>query len=248
MFSFQRKLMFAVLPACAVAFLSFFPPGPLQSKSPVRISRGFVATDGPRFFVDGKPFRFVGANVAVIYKDEERQRLAETLSEAAFDGVKVIRVWAHGEGGEGAEMKSLGSDRDDWPRKHHFRTAPERRQWLEVHNLPNVDFADVHFYPCDALDSFVDSPQALKEFVANRAAAAYQMGKPVVMGEFGMGPEGNHNISQREWFKAFFEGCAESGIAGALYWILTPDPKRGYGVTYVTDRDEVVRQEILVGA
>jgi hypothetical protein len=74
------------------------------------------------------------------------------------------------------------------------------------------------------------------------------MGKPVMMGEFSMCPEGNHNISQREWFKAFFEGCAESGIAGALYWILIPDPKRGYGVTYVTDRDEVVRQEILVGA
>ena len=27
-------------------------------------------------------------------------------------------------------------------------------------------------------------------------------------------------------------------LAGAMFWILTPDPRRGYGVTYATPRDK----------
>ncbi len=54
---------------------------------------GFVKSDGFRFVVDGKPFRFVGANVAVMYRDEDRARMPETLQQAARLGIKVVRVW-----------------------------------------------------------------------------------------------------------------------------------------------------------
>lgn len=362
--------------------------------------RGFVTARGSRFFLDGRPFRFVGANVAIMYRDEDRERMPETLREAARDGVQVIRVWAFGEGGEG-DIGPVGGDRNDWPRTHPFRFKPdvwneetfvhldrvlaeaarnnlrvqlcltnwwrdtggvtqylrwagindaaddrqpfginverailfytnettrrlyrehverivtrrntvtgllyrddptimgyelmneaqaptgrwaerrawvaemstyiksldrnhlvapgtwgyrnswERREWLEEHRLQTIDYCDVHNYPRDDLDSFVDSPRALHEFIDNRAAASYSIAKPLVMGEFGMGPEGYMGVSQAGWFHAYFEAAARSGISGAMYWILTPDPKRGYGIAYTTARDEAVRAEIRRGA
>jgi len=33
-------------------------------------------------------------------------------------------------------------------------------------------------------------------------------------------------------------------VAGAMFWIFTPDPQRGYGITYTTPRDEAVLREI----
>lgn len=372
---------------------------PVIRRAPV--PAGFITTDGTRFSIDGKPFRFIGANVAIMYKEEDRERMPETLRVAAKDGVKVIRVWAHGEGGEDSNVKSLGGDKDDWPRKHPFRFAPdewneeafthldnviaeaaknkiyvqlcfvnwwrdtggatqylkwagiddaaddkspyginvekamqfytneqtrkwykahieklvtrknsvtgimykddptimawelaneaqastgrwnerkawveemsgyvrsldqhhlitpgtwgyrnaiERRAWIEEHSLPNIDFADVHNYPRDDLDSFVDSPNALKEFLSNRVAAAYEIGKPLVMGEFGMGRDGYKNQTEAAWYKAYFEHSVQLGAAGAMYWILTPDPKRGYGVTYTSNIDDAVRAEIKRGS
>ena len=60
---------------------------------------GFVHPDGLRFVIDRKPFRFLGANVAVMYRDDDRARMPETLRQAAELGIKVVRVWASGEGG-----------------------------------------------------------------------------------------------------------------------------------------------------
>jgi mannan endo-1,4-beta-mannosidase len=393
----KRKLSIAVsllLLGSAILFA-----GQLRSTSNPS-ARGFVTASGSRFFLEGRPFRFVGANVAVMYKDEDRARMPETLREAARDGVRVIRVWAYGEGGEG-DIGPVGRDRNDWPRTHPFRYKPdewnedafvhldkvlaeaernnlrvqlclvnwwrdtggvtqylrwagitdaadekkpfginveramlfytnettrrlyrqhverivtrrnsvtgrmyrddptimgyelmneaqsptgrwaerrawvaemsayiksldpnhlvapgtwgyrnswERREWLEEHRLPTVDYCDVHNYPRDDLDSFVDSPQALKEFIDNRAAASFEIRKPLVVGEFGMGPEGYKGVSQAEWFRALFESSAHAGISGAMYWIFTPDPKRGYGITYSTPQDESVRAEIRRGA
>ncbi len=82
------------------------------------------------------------------------------------------------------------------------------------------------------------------EFVENRAAAAFSIGKPLVLGEFGMGPEGYKNSSEVEWYKAFFDANVRVGSAGAMFWILTPDPRRGYGVTYTGERDRLLLAEI----
>jgi hypothetical protein len=102
----------------------------------------------------------------------------------------------------------------------------------------------VHHYPRDDHDTFVETPQALGEFIDNRAAAAFSLNKPLVLGEFGMAPEGYKGASAVEWFRAYFEGAAHAGAGGALFWIWTPDPKRGYGVSYTAPRDEAVRSEI----
>lgn len=355
----------------------------------------FVRTRGSRFVIDGRPFRFVGANVSVMYRDEDRARMPETLARASQAGIRVVRVWASGEGGQN-DVGPL-SDLADWPRTHPFRWTPdkwndeafvhldnviaeaarnnlhvqlclanwwrdtggvtqylrwagiadaaadkypfginperamlfysndetrrfyrehlekvvtrrntvtgvlyrddptifgwelinegqavtsrwgerrawvaemsnhlrsldpnhiitpgvwgyrgaaERREWLADHRLPNIDYCAVHHYPNPDRDVAVDSPAELRDFVDNRMAAAISLKKPLVFGEFGMGPEGFYGFSQVEWYRAFFESNIRAGSAGAMFWILTPDAARGYGVAYTTDRDKGVLAEV----
>ena len=145
-------------------------------------------------------------------------------------------------------IKSLDPNHMVSPGTWGYRSAAERREWLADHSLRTIDYCDVHNYPRDDHDSFVDSPKALAEFVDNRAAAAFSISKPLVFGEFGMGVEGHNSASQADWFQAFFETNARAGSGGAMFWILTPDPRRGYGVTYSTPRDAQVFSKISQAA
>src|SRR5882724_1847230 len=88
---------------------------------------GFVQIRDGRFAIDGQPFRFVGANVAVMFRDEDRAHMPETMRQAAQAGIKVVRVWAFGEGGPD-DVKPM-ADFNDWPRTFFFRKAPG--QWNE---------------------------------------------------------------------------------------------------------------------
>ncbi len=390
----NRKLfVMAALILVASAAVLFLVASPnVPSNAP---NGQFVRQRGGRFVIGQRPFRFVGANVALMYRDEDRERMSETLRQAAQAGIKVVRVWAFGEGGPD-DVKPM-ADFQDWPRHHSFRFAPgqwnedafvhldkviaeaaknniyvqlcltnwwrdtggvtqylrwagihdaaddsykfginndkailfysnpetrrlyrehleklvtrrntitgvvyrddptifgwelmneaqvitgrwaerrawfaemsaylksldpnhlvapgawgyrsssERREWLDDHAIPTIDYCDVHNYPRDDHDSFVNSPEALKEFVENRAAAAFSLKKPLVLGEFGMGVEGHNGASQVDWYRALFESNARAGSAGAMFWILTPDPRRGYGVAYSTPRDTALLSEI----
>ena len=393
----KKKLFFvAALILVGSAAALFLVASPAADSSGGRMRSEFARQRGGRFFVHNKPFRFVGANVAVMYRDEDRERMPETIRRAAQAGIRVVRVWAFGEGGPN-DVKPIGGDFEDWPRHHPFRFAPgqwneeafvhldkviaeaakngiyvqlcltnwwrdtggvtqylrwagvvdaaddsykfginnekaflfytnsetrrlyrehveklatrrntvtgvlyrddstifawelmnesqvitgrwaerrawfaemsaylksldpnhmitpgawgyrsssERREWLADHALPSIDYCDVHNYPRDDHDSFIDSPAALKEFIENRAAAAFSLGKPLVMGEFGMSVDGHQGVSQADWYRAFFDGSAAAGAGGAMFWILTPDPRRGYGVAYSTPRDEALLREI----
>jgi mannan endo-1,4-beta-mannosidase len=388
----NRKLLVVaalVLVGSAALFLVASPIATNARRDP------FVRQRGGRFLIGERSFRFVGANVAVMYRDEDRERMPETLRQAAQAGIKVVRVWAFGEGGPN-DVQPM-ADFPDWPRHHSFRLAPaqwnedafvhldkviaeaaknnlyvqlcltnwwrdtggvtqylrwagindaaddsyefginndkamlfysnpetrrlyrehleklalrrntitgtvyrddptifgwelmneaqaitgrwaerrawfaemstylksldpnhliapgtwgyrsssERREWLADHAIPTIDYCDVHTYPRNDHNSFIDSPAALKEFIENRAAAAYSIRKPLVFGEFGMGVEGYKDAAQMDWFRAFFEGNARAGSAGAMFWILTPDPRRGFGITYSTPRDQELLGEI----
>ncbi len=395
----KESLLFVALTLIvgAAIYYTLHDPSARVGESPP----GFVWVRGTRFLLDGQPFRFVGANVAVMYRDEDRARMPETLREAARVGVGVVRVWASGEGDEANGVRPVGGDSRDWPRTHPFRRAPdewneeafahldrviaeagrnhlrvqlclsnwwrdtggvtqylrwagvddaaddsqpfginveramlfytnpetrrlyrqhverivmrrntvtgalyrddptimayelmneaqaptgrwaerrawvaemsayiksldpdhlvtsgtwgyrsafERRAWLEEQRLPGVDYCDVHNYPRDDHDSFVESGAALRDFIADRAAAAFSINKPLVLGEFGMTPDGYQALSQMEWFRAYFESAARAGAGGAMFWILTPDPQRGYGISYTTARDDAVRAEIARAA
>jgi len=382
-----------VIGSAAILFLSGCSGGHESTRT------SFVRQLHGRFILDGQPFRFVGANVAVMYRDEDRQRMPETLKQSAAAGIKVIRVWAFGEGGPN-DIKPM-ADFADWPRNHPFRFAPdqwneeafvhldniiaeaaknnlhvqlcltnwwrdtggvtqylrwagindaaddtrpfginkerailfytnpvtrrlyrehinklatrrntvtgiyyrddpaifgwelmneaqvitgrwaerrawiaemstylksldpnhliapgdwgyrsspERREWLADHALPTIDYCDVHLYPRDDHDSFVSVPDDLKWFVANRQAAAFSLGKPLVFGEFGMGPDGYNQFSEIDWFRGFFDANIRAGSGGAMFWIMTPDSNRGYGVNYTSGRDINLLSEIKQAA
>ncbi|MEP6920088.1 MAG: cellulase family glycosylhydrolase [bacterium] len=389
----KRILLSAALAILVSAALLFFSGCAAVNRSTVRAD--FVKTQGSRFVVNGEPFRFVGANVAVMYRDEDRAAMPETLRQASQAGIRVVRVWAFGEGGPN-DVGPL-ADFADWPRTHPFRWAPnqwneeafvhldkvlvaaqannlrvqlcltnwwrdtggvtqylrwagindaddkqfpfginaeramlfytnettrllyrqhleklatrrnsitgvlyrddptifgwelmneaqavtgrwaerrawlaemstylksldanhiiapgdwgyrtagERREWLADHRLHNIDYCDVHNYPREDGNSFVDSTQALLSFVENRTAAAVSTGKPLVFGEFGMGLNGYNGTSQQEWFRAYFDANIRTGSSGAMFWILTPDSHRGFGVSYTSPRDGALFQEI----
>jgi mannan endo-1,4-beta-mannosidase len=377
---------FALLAGAAVLFLIS------NRRTAGRRGRpAFVQTQGARFVIDSRPFRFVGANLDLMFEEQTRSRMPETMRFAAGNGIKVVRIWASAEGGgEDAPANSWlrkhsfrprpgewneaefvfidqvlveaarnglrvqlclanwwrdtggvtqylrwagvnGADDDKYPfginiekamlfytnetarrlyreyvekivtRRNSisgtlyrddpnifgyelinegqcligrwaerrawlaemsaflksldpdhliatgewsYRSAAERREWLADNALLNIDYCDVHNYPRDDSDSYVDSPKALSQFIDNRVAAAYSIKKPLVFGEFGMASEGYKGFSQIEWFRAYFEQTARAGVSGAMFWILTPDPQRGYSVTYSTSRDAAVVAEI----
>lgn len=372
------------------------------------VPRGFVRMDGARFVVDGRPFHFVGANVAVMYGDDERRLMPQTLEAARRDGVRVVRVWASGETAppteqpqrEGSSSKGgiptplwldanpfrrgpdlwneaafvhldrvlaeaarldlrvqiclvnwwpdtggvtqylawAGIDdaydpaqpysvnteramlfytnedarrfyrqhvervvarrntvtgrlyRDDpailgyelmneaqaatgrWAERRQwvaemsayvksldpahlvtpgtwgYRFSWERRAWLEEHALPSVDYCDVHHYPRDDADSSVTSTDALREFIDNRAAAAFSIDKPLVIGEFGIPVAGFNGRRQSEWFRAYFAHAARARIGGAMFWIWTHDAAREYGITPDDPRDDELRAELARAA
>ena len=121
----KTKIIAAALVLIASAAVLFLIA---SSNGATNASTGpFARQRGGRFFVGNRPFRFVGANVAVMYRDDDRARMPETLRQAAQSGIKVVRVWAYGEGGPN-DVKPM-ADFDDWPRHHSFRYAPG--QWNE---------------------------------------------------------------------------------------------------------------------
>ncbi|MEP6707108.1 MAG: cellulase family glycosylhydrolase [Pyrinomonadaceae bacterium] len=390
----KKILVVAALAAILSAAIVFFARD-VRERDSSPAPAGFVRTRGASLVLDGKNFRFVGANAAVMYRDDDRAHMPETMRVAAQNGIRVVRIWAFGEGGPG-DVKPI-ADQADWPRAHSFRRAPgqwnedefvfldrviaeaahnglkvqlclanwwrdtggvtqylrwagvtgadddrkpfginteramlfytnvearrlyrehlekiatrrntvtglmyrddpaifgyelmnegqavtsrwserrawiaemsgylksldtnhlvapgdwgyrsaaERREWLLDHQLATIDYCDVHNYPRNDLDLVVDSPDALRQFMENRAAATLSLKKPLVLGEFSMAREGYKGFSQSAWFRAYFESAAQNGIAGAMFWILTPDPQRGYGVAYSDWRDTAVFAEI----
>lgn len=391
----KSYLLLAATALIAGAAILWFVPA-RRNHSARRDRPGFVQTNGPQFVVDRKPFRFVGANIDLMFQLSTRAHLDEMMQFAADKEFKVIRVWVSGEGGPDDVQPFSKWKRDCWFRRkpdewneaefvfldrviaeaahHHirvqlclanwwrdtggvtqylrwagidgadddrypvginvdkamlfytnvtarrlyrehlekvatrrntitgilyrddptifayelmneaqcltgrwgerrawlaemsaylrsldpdhliapgdwgYRSAAERREWLLDHQLPEIDYCDVHNYPRDDTDTFVDSPAALAQFIDNRSAAAFSIDKPLVIGEFGIAGEGYQNISQAEWYRAFFESSVRDAVSGAMFWILTPSPDRTYGIAYQSANNAAVFAEIKGGA
>jgi len=134
----------------------------------------FYSNDKTRRFYRDHVQRIVGRRNTVtglFYRDDPTIFGYELLNEAQ----SVTGRWSERRAWiaeMSAYLRSLDPDHliasGDWG----YRSAVERREWLADHALPNIDYCDVHLYPADDHDSFVDSPAALREFVDNRVAAA----------------------------------------------------------------------------
>ncbi len=81
--------------------------------------------------------------------------------------------------------------------------------------LPNVDVLSFHLYP----DHWRKDAAWGTEWIKQHIDAAEQVGKPVVLGEFGWHDKADRNLVYREWTDtaAGYRG----GVDGALYWILS---------------------------
>lgn len=95
------------------------PPAARVAPAPVDRSR-FVQVEGRRFVLEGRAFRFLGANASIMHGAPHRAAVESTLDAVAADGLKVVRVWALGEQPEGSEP---------WTRDYAFRIG--RDGWVE---------------------------------------------------------------------------------------------------------------------
>jgi mannan endo-1,4-beta-mannosidase len=90
----------------------------------------FVRVDQTSFRAGGRPFAFVGANVAVTHGSYFRSHTEQTLEAARSDGLTVVRVWALGEG---------APDAPGWSRDSElFRTGPSGFQETAYVQLDRV--------------------------------------------------------------------------------------------------------------
>jgi mannan endo-1,4-beta-mannosidase len=76
--------------------------------------------EGTTFVVGGEPFRFVGANAAVIHGESTRADAERVIDAAAASRMSVLRVWALGE---------ADGDGRAWRRHYAFRLGPDA--WVE---------------------------------------------------------------------------------------------------------------------
>ncbi|MEM9188294.1 MAG: cellulase family glycosylhydrolase [Myxococcota bacterium] len=80
----------------------------------------FVGVEGTSFVLRGRPFRFVGANAAMMHGERTRAGMPGLFDVLQEDGVSVVRVWAVGES---------PNDGEAWRRDYSFRLDPE--VWVE---------------------------------------------------------------------------------------------------------------------
>lgn len=57
----------------------------------------FVTARGTQFYLEGEPFRFVGANTRLVHGRKERAAVDEAFAAAKRHGVRVVRQWVVGE-------------------------------------------------------------------------------------------------------------------------------------------------------
>ena len=91
-----------------------------ESRSEGPAGASFVTVEGDRFVLAGAPFRFVGANVAIMHGARHRAAVDATLDAVRDDGLSVVRVWALGE---------QSAEAPPWARDYAFRFGPEG--WIE---------------------------------------------------------------------------------------------------------------------
>ncbi len=110
-----------------------------------------------------------------------------------------------------------------------FYCLPFRTDWTEncsqgvdtlaLASLPNVDVMSFHLYP----DTWGKDPAWGTQWIQRHFADASTIGKPAMLGEFGLKDQSIRNTVYNEWTDAVLD----SGGSGALYWILSGEQDDG---------------------
>ncbi|HVR00554.1 MAG TPA: cellulase family glycosylhydrolase [Polyangia bacterium] len=160
----------------------------------------------------------------VPYRDDPTILAWELMNESTVlttAGAEARRAWV-------ADMAKVVHALDP----HHlvtpgvsvYRTESERRDWLAVCKLPEVDFCDAHVYPEDLLKN---RDTALLEAALDDVVqlAHHVAGKPLVLGEFGIHGDDDGNWAHQTrgyWMGRVLERLRFDGAAGGIVWLYQP--------------------------
>ncbi|MCW2143468.1 cellulase family glycosylhydrolase [Actinoplanes cyaneus] len=97
---------------------------------------------------------------------------------------------------------------DDWT-----RNGGEGIDTVRLGRLKNIDVLSYHLYP----DGWGKTADWGTQWIIEHAKAGRQVGKPVMLGEFGYRDKATRNTVYQRWTDAAYA----SGTTGALYWILS---------------------------
>ncbi|GIE94289.1 cellulase family glycosylhydrolase [Paractinoplanes rishiriensis] len=103
---------------------------------------------------------------------------------------------------------------DDWT-----HNGADGVDTVRLASLKNIDLMSYHLYP----DHWGKTTEWSTQYILDHAAAARRIGKPVMLGEFGLKDKTRRNAVYQEWTDA----VTASGQAGALYWILSDKMEDG---------------------
>jgi mannan endo-1,4-beta-mannosidase len=109
-------------------------------------------------------------------------------------------------GDEGFFADAPGTD--DWT-----RNGGEGVDTVKLAALKNIDVMSYHLYP----DGWGKTADWGTQWILDHAAAARTIGKPALLGEFGLKSKAERNAVYQRWTDAVYS----SGTAGALYWLLS---------------------------
>jgi hypothetical protein len=135
-----------------------------------------------------------------------------------------------------------------------YGTRDERAEWIAVHRIEGVDYCDSHLYP--QTTDRVETWQRLADYLDDRAQLArFVVGKPLVIGEFGVHTSGDDaarwlGLPRRELLGRLLDRMAQDGVDGALAWIYQPWPGRARDFGIYVDRPATddVRAALARGA
>jgi mannan endo-1,4-beta-mannosidase len=119
-----------------------------------------------------------------------------------------------------------------------YVSSAERRTWLEIMSLPEVDYADAHAYPTE--HDRVRTTAELDAFIDDHAMLAHGiLHKPLVMGEVGF-PQGGRTLgrTRAQLFDHFLDRAYDAGVDGALAWIYAPSGDHPAGHAILVDEPD----------
>jgi mannan endo-1,4-beta-mannosidase len=114
-----------------------------------------------------------------------------------------------------------------------FYCLPNATHWTEncgegvdtiaFTRLKNIDVMSYHLYP----DSWGTDAAWGTDWIKRHIRDANKIGKPSMLGEFGLRDKNIRNKVYKEWTDAVFKSGGQSGGDGALYWILSAHQDNG---------------------
>lgn len=121
-----------------------------------------------------------------------------------------------------------------------YQRASDRRTWLAVQRIAEIDYADAHAYPLQS--GGVQTLAELGRYVDDRVQLAHHVAhKPFVWGEYGFSTRQRtlFGLRRTAWLDGFLARSQRDGVDGALIWHYAPHEARAAEHAIYPDGDGV---------